>query len=94
MPKTPRAAPVANFDGALPTYDDLPPVPNQNARCAWGVFGPNDEVGALNLSTPRRRLEALRTVRLGQVINLSPPLNQPQVSQRPGSSPQADDHHE
>ena len=36
---------------ALPKYEDLPPA-DGGARSGWHVFGPDDEVGRLNLQTP------------------------------------------
>lgn len=43
----------------------------------WGDFGPDDEIGRLNLITPERRLAAIREVREGRVFCLSLPLNLP-----------------
>ncbi len=69
--------PVADYDGPLPSYAELLRVDSLGANYSWGVFGENDELGTLNLITPRRRLEALALPSHGQVINLSLPLNQP-----------------
>ena len=35
---------------ALPTFDELPKYKNF-AGCAWGVWGPNDQLGTVNLLT-------------------------------------------
>ena len=43
----------------------------------WGDFGPNDEIGRLNLLTPERRLAAVREVRSGHAFCLSLPLDLP-----------------
>lgn len=43
----------------------------------WGDFGPDDEVGRLNLLTPERRLAAVREVRSGRAFCLSLPLDLP-----------------
>ncbi|MEZ5668299.1 MAG: cyclase family protein [Alphaproteobacteria bacterium] len=43
----------------------------------WGDFGPDDEVGRLNLITPARRLAAVREVREGIAFCLSLPLDLP-----------------
>jgi kynurenine formamidase len=43
-------------------------------RRNWGRWGPDDELGALNLITPERRLAALATVRTGEVFSLSRPV--------------------
>ena len=38
----------------LPRYRDLPPAP-RGGRSAWGMFGPDDNLGLINLLTPRAR---------------------------------------
>ena len=38
----------------LPDYDDLPIRPGKPPRSAWGVWGDDDELGAINLLTPDR----------------------------------------
>jgi len=43
----------------------------------WGDFGPDDQVGRLNLITPALRLQAFREVREGRVFVLSLPLDYP-----------------
>lgn len=43
----------------------------------WGDFGPDDEVGRLNLITPQRRLAAFREVTEGLAFCLSLPLDLP-----------------
>ena len=40
----------------------------------WGRWGPDDQLGMLNLMTPDRVLSALRLVKRGNVYNLSVPL--------------------
>jgi len=40
----------------------------------WGRWGPDDELGAANLVTPARRLEAARLVREGTTVSLAHPL--------------------
>ena len=52
----------------LPSYADLPPAPD-GARTAWGLFGPDDNVGLFNLQTPERVLEAARLIRRGVVVS-------------------------
>lgn len=54
----------------LPDYDDLPPA-SQGGRTAWGLFGPDDQVGLLNLITPERVLSAAALVRKGAVFPLN-----------------------
>ncbi len=43
----------------------------------WGEFGPDDQIGRMNLITPERRLEAFKEVRDGKVFCLSLPLDYP-----------------
>ncbi len=43
----------------------------------WGDFGPDDEIGRLNLITPERRLAAIAEVRDGITFCLSLPLDIP-----------------
>jgi kynurenine formamidase len=61
----------------LPKYADLPAFEKTGERYAWGTFGPDDQLGTVNLLTPERVLAASRLVRKGAVINLSLPLNVP-----------------
>jgi kynurenine formamidase len=57
----------------LPSYADLPPAP-QGGRSAWGLFGPDDNLGLVNLMTPARIAAAARLVRRGQLFCLDLPL--------------------
>ena len=43
----------------------------------WGDFGPDDEIGRLNLLTPEKVLQGVREVRAGQAFCLSLPLDLP-----------------
>jgi kynurenine formamidase len=43
----------------------------------WGDFGPDDQLGRLNLLTPERLMAALREVREGRTFCLSLPLEYP-----------------
>ena len=43
----------------------------------WGDFGPDDQLGRMNLITPECRLHALKEVREGHVFCLSLPLDYP-----------------
>ena len=43
----------------------------------WGDFGPDDELGRLNLLTPEQVLKGVREVQTGQVFCLSLPLDLP-----------------
>jgi len=57
----------------LPSYADLPPAPH-GGRSAWGLFGPDDNLGLVNLMTPARIAAAARLVRRGQLFCLDLPL--------------------
>jgi hypothetical protein len=50
---------------------------NRPERSTWGDFGPDDEIGRLNLITEERRLAAVREVKVGRVFCLSLPLDLP-----------------
>lgn len=61
----------------VPAYDDLPIDSVTGFRCAWGVFGPGDEIGTLNHLGPEQRRRAAALVREGRAVNLSLPLTLP-----------------
>lgn len=68
---------AAYSDTGRPSYADLPVHERTGARHAWEVFGPDDQLGTLNWLTPDAVAAAIRTVRHGQVVNLSLPLTEP-----------------
>ena len=45
---------------SLPTYDELPKAKG-NVGSAWGLFGPDDSLGLMNLITPERTAAAAKT---------------------------------
>jgi kynurenine formamidase len=55
----------------LPRYRDLPVSPGQPAKTAWGLFGPNDNVGMFNLQTPERIVQAAKLVKRGAVFAMN-----------------------
>jgi kynurenine formamidase len=57
----------------LPTYDELPEA-SDGGRSAWGVFGPDDVLGTINLLTPERIAAASRLVRRGAMFPLDAPV--------------------
>jgi kynurenine formamidase len=65
-----------SFDD-LPAYDDLPIDPSAPAASSWGVFGPDDQVGTVNLLTADRVRSAAQLVRKGAVFSLNLDLEQP-----------------
>lgn len=50
---------------------------NRPGGSNWGDFGPDDQLGRMNLITPERRLDAFKEVQTGQVFCLSLPLDYP-----------------
>lgn len=58
----------------FPTYAELLARTDAPAGSAWGLFGPDDELGTLNHLTPERVREAVGVVRTGEVVNLNLPL--------------------
>ena len=50
---------------------------NRPAGSTWGDFGPDDQLGRLNLLTPARVLAAIKEVKTGQAFCLSLPLDYP-----------------
>lgn len=61
----------------LPKYRDLPLFEGKDERHAWDVFGPNDNLGTVNLLTPERVREAAQLVRRGDSFNLDLTLDMP-----------------
>ena len=57
----------------LPRYEDLPTAP-RGGRSAWGLFGPDDNLGLVNLMTPARVAAAAGLVRTGRMFPLDLPL--------------------
>ena len=62
---------------SLPKFGELPYVGETQERHAWEVFGPEDQLGSVNLLTPEKVKHAAGLIRTGQVFNLSLPLNFP-----------------
>lgn len=60
-----------------PRYADLPPARSGFGRCAWGVFGPDDELGTVNLVTDEAVRRGVACVRKGERFALSLPLDLP-----------------
>ncbi len=59
----------------LPTYAELQSRQAQPPGSTWGLFGPDDEIGALNIVGPSEVVAASRLVRKGAVFSLDYPLN-------------------
>jgi kynurenine formamidase len=58
----------------LPTYDELPEAP-RGGRSGWGLFGPSDSAGLMNLLTAESVKRAAGLVRTGEVFPLDAPLD-------------------
>ncbi len=65
----------------VPTKDEVMAYLLEDSN--WGRWGPDDQVGAVNLITPEKRVAAARLVRSGRAVSLSrefpktPALNNP-----------------
>jgi hypothetical protein len=62
---------MTTIPGTLPRYADLPAVPGNPPKTAWGLFGPDDNVGMFNLQTPEVVVAAARLVRKGAVFAMN-----------------------
>jgi len=65
----------------------MPRWSNRPEGSNWGDFGPDDQIGRMNLLTPERRLAAIAEVREGIVFTLSLPLDIPSVPLAPFRRP-------
>ena len=70
------AQPGESSPDGLPRYAQLPPAPH-GGRSAWGMFGPEDNVGMFNLQDPARIAAAARLVRTGELFSLNAPIDIP-----------------
>ena len=84
---------VRDFDGAgdiyanWPTYDQLPLDPCFPTKAAWGVWGANDEYGALNHINNATVLAASSEIKEGIVIPLNLQLDTPDPPPNPNRKP-------
>ncbi len=62
---------------SLPAYDQLPFKPGNPPRSAWGLWGDDDQIGAINLLTPERVAAAAKLVRKGATFALNWELEKP-----------------
>jgi kynurenine formamidase len=65
---------ITAHPNGLPHYDDLPLAAN-GGRSGWGLFGPDDSVGLLNLQTAESVVGAASLVRKGAVFALNAALD-------------------
>lgn len=61
----------------LPSFDELPLDKSGPPGNAWGLWGPKDQLGRLNLITPETVRAASSEIREGIRISLDWPLNKP-----------------
>jgi hypothetical protein len=59
-----------NATTGLPSYDQLPVGPDAPAGSSWGLWGPEDRLGCLNLLTPERVVGAAALIRKGASFSL------------------------
>ena len=72
--QTPGAGPPGPR-GRRPPFRELEVLEPLGLRHAWTVYGPDDNLGSINLLTPERVLAASRLVRRGTVLSLVAPLD-------------------
>lgn len=70
------------MDEQLPRWEDLPVAAGAPPHSAWGLWGPDDQFGALNLLTPERVTAAARLVRHGRMFPLNWEMELPNPSMR------------
>ncbi|GAA2897972.1 cyclase family protein [Pseudonocardia halophobica] len=59
-----------------PKFSELP-VASNGLRSAWGVFGPEDDLGTVNFLTPKRVAAAATEIRTGERFGVTLPLDLP-----------------
>ncbi|KAH8655330.1 putative cyclase-domain-containing protein [Xylariales sp. PMI_506] len=62
-----------------PKFKDLPLDPSHPPHSAWGVWGPDDQLGCLNRLTPERVVAAARLIQSGISVGLNWELHQMSV---------------
>jgi kynurenine formamidase len=65
---------------SLPTYAELKTRTDAPPGSSWGVWGPDDELGTLNLLSDGATRRAAANVRTGQVFPLGLPLEEPRTN--------------
>ena len=60
-----------------PRFADLPFSPDAPPNSSWGLYGPDDALGTLNLLTPERVLAAASCIRTGKRFTVGLPLDLP-----------------
>ncbi|PPR01159.1 hypothetical protein CVT24_006126 [Panaeolus cyanescens] len=68
----------ASQEKPIPKFDELPWYKNYPG-CAWGVWGPDDELGTVNLLTDEVvRRASQEEIKLGRAVSLNWPINFPE----------------
>jgi len=60
----------------FPKFSELPLEPNHPSHSAWGLWGPDDELGTLNHLTPERTVDAAKLITTGTRVGLNWALEQ------------------
>ncbi|KAF8802997.1 hypothetical protein BYT27DRAFT_7226194 [Phlegmacium glaucopus] len=69
---------LSSSEKPLPTFDELPAYKNFPG-CAWDVWGPDDQLGTVNLLTEEVvKKAAEEEIKLGKAISLNWPINFPE----------------
>ncbi|KAI9836237.1 MAG: hypothetical protein M1819_001574 [Sarea resinae] len=76
--KTATAIPFDPESTKFPLRKDVPTVPGAPPGAAW-VWGPDDNLGRLNLLTPTRVAAAAKEIKTGEMVPLNLPLTVPEV---------------
>ena len=66
-----------------PSFDSLPLQPGDPKGSAWGLYGPDDQLGTLNLLTSSTTACAHEEIQCGLVVPLNLPLDVPKVPMNP-----------
>ena len=67
----PGAVPIASAQEVVPLITEAEYERWQSELSNWGRWGPDDELGALNLITPEKRQAAAALVREGITVSLA-----------------------
>ncbi|KFA54522.1 hypothetical protein S40293_08937 [Stachybotrys chartarum IBT 40293] len=70
-----------------PTYDELPLNASYPTKAAWGVWGADDELGALNHITNETIISAAAEIQLGLAVPLNLQLDMPGPPPNPNRKP-------
>lgn len=66
-----------------PRFEDLPLQTGDPKASAWGFWGPDDELGTLNLLTPKVVARAAQEIQTGEMVPLNLPLEMPVLPMNP-----------